>query len=327
MKRGQITRCESERIRLNYCYNYQNYDVSIRVKYQGRYAKQVRRRRRVIIKPALILCITVLLSMVVAFGMFDTKSKACESEGSDIRIEENEAVTMNEWKEISKEVRVGEAKENDAFSIQAIRAPIVIAEVTPKETEVAETEATIKETEPVVTEEVQEETEPVSVASQEEYKPMKLAEYEISATEPYENFVYILSEEDMVNIAKLVWMEARGESYDGKVAVAAVVLNRYFSTNPLFYRSSILATLTQPTQFASISGVTEWDLNNVPDCLKAVEDACKGWDPTRAVFEEGALYFYNPNGVSGYQAYIRENIKVMVIGNHNFHFDFEKIGE
>ena len=57
----------------------------------------------------------------------------------------------------------------------------------------------------------------------------------------------------------------------------------------------------------------------------AVEDACKGWDPTRAEFENGALFFYNPKKISGYQAQIREGIKVMVIGNHNFHENFDKI--
>lgn len=160
----------------------------------------------------------------------------------------------------------------------------------------------------------------------EEYKPTKLSGYEISATGPYERYIYILSEEDMKIIAKLVWAEARGECYKGKVAVAATVLNRYFSDNPFFSRESILHTATQKGQFASICNVTDCDLNAVPECMQAVEDACRGWDPTRETFEEGALYFYAPKGVKGYQAEIRREIKVMVIENHNFHFDFEKNG-
>ena len=160
-----------------------------------------------------------------------------------------------------------------------------------------------------------------------EYKPTKLAGYEISAKGPYEHFVYILSEEDMKYIAKLVWAEARGECYEGKVAVAATVLNRYFSEHPDFNRSSILHIITQPTHFANIWNVTDWEMRDDTECLEAVKDACRGWDPTREVFAEGALYFYNPDGVSGYQAEIRQNIQVMMIGAHAFHYDFEKIVE
>ena len=158
-----------------------------------------------------------------------------------------------------------------------------------------------------------------------EYKPVKLAGFEISAYSPYEDFVYILSEEDMIYISKLVWAEARGECYEGKVAVAATVLNRYFSDKTDFNRTSILHIITQPYHFANIWYVTEWDMRNDTECLAAVKDACRGWDPTREVFEEGALYFYNPDGVSGYQAEVRQNIRVMVIGAHAFHYDFEKI--
>lgn len=171
----------------------------------------------------------------------------------------------------------------------------------------------------VVDEITEEETLP------EEYKPIKLPGYNISAEGPYERYIYILSEEDMMIIAKVVWAEARGECYKGKVAVAACILNRYFSDDQFFSRESILHTATQSGQFASIWDVTESDLNTVPECLDAVKDACRGWDPTREVFEEGALYFYAPKGVSGYQARIREGIKVMVIGNHNFHYDFVKV--
>ena len=55
--------------------------------------------------------------------------------------------------------------------------------------------------------------------------------------------------------------------------------------------------------------------------LNAVEDACHGWDPTRKKFENGALFFYAPKEVSGYQKEIREGIEILQIGNHNFHID------
>lgn len=148
----------------------------------------------------------------------------------------------------------------------------------------------------------------------------------ISAYKPSEEYYYSISEEDKILIAKVVWAESRGECFEGKVAVAAVILNRYFNgEGQAFDRSSIKAVVTQKSQFASISKVTMEDLEANPECMEAVEDACKGWDPTRQIFEEGACFFYAPKGVTGYQAEIREGIKVLVIGNHNFHADFEKI--
>lgn len=323
MKKSQITMSEDERISLKYDYNYQSYDVCIRIKDKGKYAKHERRRKKLISRVALTIGIIILLT-IVSCTIIDIESKACDLETSNYYIEEfQENLKNEEGKGCYTQKTIYEQVEETTVSIQEIRVPMVLAEV--EEPESVLPKDSSKETIEPLKEEIPEEPESVSTIVVEEYKPMKLEGYKISATEPNSNFVYILSEEDMIYIAKLVWMEARGECYEGMVAVAAVVLNRYFSDDPLFYRDSILDTLTQPTQFASISNVTQWDLDNVPDCLRAVEDACKGWDPTRAVFDEGALYFYNPDGVSGYQAQIRENIRVMVIGNHAFHFDFEKV--
>lgn len=151
------------------------------------------------------------------------------------------------------------------------------------------------------------------------------AEAVLSSYGPSDTYYYDISYEDKVTIAKVVYAESRGECFEGKVAVAAVILNRYFSNISYFDTESILAVVTQPYQFASIEGVTEEKLENYPDCMKAVEVACKGWDPTREMFEEGALYFYAPSWTTGYQAEIREGIQVLVIGNHNFHYDFEKV--
>lgn len=149
---------------------------------------------------------------------------------------------------------------------------------------------------------------------------------ELSADGPSDEYYYHISDEDKLTIAKVVWAESRGECFEGKVAVAAVVLNRYYSGISYFNTESIWAVVTQPYQFASIENVTNEKLEQYPDCMRAVEAACKGWDPTRRIFSNGALYFYAPKYVSGYQAKVREGIRVLVIGNHNFHYDFEKVG-
>lgn len=144
----------------------------------------------------------------------------------------------------------------------------------------------------------------------------------ISSDGPSEEYYYNISDYDKKVIEKLVYQESRGECLKGKVAVAAVVLNRYTSKSKKFDTSSIEAVVTQKYQFANISSVTEEQLATVPECKDAVEMALKGWDPTRQKFPEGAKYFYEPNMVYGYQKKIRQGIEVLEIGNHNFHNDF-----
>lgn len=131
-----------------------------------------------------------------------------------------------------------------------------------------------------------------------------------------------LSEEDKIYIAKLVYAEARGEIFEGKVAVAAVVLNRYNSDERYFDRTSIYSLITQKNQFADISKVTMEQINSVPECMEAVEMACQGVDPTREVFPDGAKYFYAPKKISNTEGAKRSGIETLSIGNHNFHNEF-----
>lgn len=171
----------------------------------------------------------------------------------------------------------------------------------------------------------EEETQPVETSEEETYVEETTTseeKAEISAYNPSKEYYYNLSEEDMIYIAKVVYKEARGECYEGKVAVAAVVLNRFYSNDSRFNRSSIYSVVTQSSQFASIKDVSMNMLNNIPDCFKAVKDACKGWDPTRKTFSDGAKFFYAPAELSEAAAKERAGIEYLAIGNHNFHNDF-----
>ncbi len=145
-------------------------------------------------------------------------------------------------------------------------------------------------------------------------------EPKVSADGPSDDYYYNFTYEEKVAMAKVVYAEAGGECFEGKVAVAAVIINRFYSKVPYFQKDTIIEVMNQPYQFASTKHVTMEKLEANPDCMEAVEAACKGWDPTRATFSEGALYFYAPKGVSpSYQA----GVEVQVIGNHNFHFDYK----
>ncbi len=108
-------------------------------------------------------------------------------------------------------------------------------------------------------------------------------------------------------LAKLVYAEARGESYKGQVAVAAVTLNRVAS-------SSFPNTLTGVVyQSGAYSCVSNGSINNTPDstAIKAALEAMNGWDPTN-----GCLYYYNPRLTN--DTWIKSRPVVTVIGNHNF---------
>lgn len=108
-------------------------------------------------------------------------------------------------------------------------------------------------------------------------------------------------------LAKLVYAEARGESYKGQVAVAAVTLNRVAS-------ASFPGTLTGVVyQAGAYSCVDNGSINNTPNqtAIRAALDAMNGWDPTG-----GCLYYYNPRLTN--DRWIKSRTVVTVIGNHNF---------
>lgn len=108
-------------------------------------------------------------------------------------------------------------------------------------------------------------------------------------------------------LSRLVYAEARGESYKGQVAVAAVVLNRVDSAS---FPNTISGVIFQSGAFSCVSNGS---INNTPDstAVRAALDALNGWDPTG-----GCLYYYNPNATS--DQWIRTRTIKTVIGNHSF---------
>jgi N-acetylmuramoyl-L-alanine amidase len=102
-----------------------------------------------------------------------------------------------------------------------------------------------------------------------------------SEIKPSEN--YSAAELDL--LARLVRAEAQGEPYQGKVAVAEVVINRTHS--PLF-PDSITAVINQKGQFSPVSN----GAINKPadtDSINAVKEAVNNGNNLN-----GALFFYNP---------------------------------
>lgn len=148
-------------------------------------------------------------------------------------------------------------------------------------------------------------------------------ETESEGSEPSSKWNF--TEEEKLGIGKVVWKESRGEPYDGKVAVAAVVLNRLETGNKLFGASngSVMDVITYPGAFASINGFYDWDFQHTgeyEECMKAVEDAISGKDPTKEYFSNGALFFYSTVvPLSDAEMANRAGIETYQIGNHAFH--------
>ena len=82
-------------------------------------------------------------------------------------------------------------------------------------------------------------------------------------------------------LSRLVYSEARGETYTGQVAVAAVVLNRVRSSS---FPNTISGVIYERGAFDAVS---DGQINLSPDSTarKAAQDALNGWDPSY-----GAMY-------------------------------------
>lgn len=115
------------------------------------------------------------------------------------------------------------------------------------------------------------------------------------------------SSNDLYLLAKCVHAEARGESYVGQVAVAAVILNRVASPD---FPNTIYGVIYQPWAFTAVHD-GQINLEPTYESYQAAQDALNGWDPTY-----GALYYYNPAVATSQWIYSRQI--VTTIGDHVF---------
>ncbi len=112
---------------------------------------------------------------------------------------------------------------------------------------------------------------------------------------------------DVNLLAHVVNGEARGEPFEGQVAVAAVVLNRLKDSR---FPKTVAGIIYQPGAFSSVS---DGQFNLPPDAssIKAARDAINGSDPSH-----GALYFFAPSKTSN--RFIWSRPQLTRIGNHIF---------
>lgn len=95
----------------------------------------------------------------------------------------------------------------------------------------------------------------------------------------------VSNQDNIEMIARLIYGEARGEPYEGKVAVAAVLLNRVQSPE---FPNSVAGVIYQPLAFEVVANGQFYQRPD-EEAYRAARAALNGWDPTY-----GALFFWNP---------------------------------
>jgi spore cortex-lytic enzyme len=112
---------------------------------------------------------------------------------------------------------------------------------------------------------------------------------------------------DSYLLARCIYAEARGEPYEGQVAIGAVILNRVRHPD---FPNTISGVIYQPRAFTVVS---DGQINLSPDSTaqRAAQDALNGWDPTN-----GALFYYNP--ATATSQWIFSKKVVLRIGRHVF---------
>lgn len=119
--------------------------------------------------------------------------------------------------------------------------------------------------------------------------------------------------EDLYWLSRIINAEAGGESYQGKVAVGNVVLNRVQSKNfPNTVKGVIFEYHNSIPQF---SPVADGSLYKTPsqESIKAAKDALNGAKPVG-----NATYFFNPSKAAG-SWIVRSKTYVTRIGQHVFY--------
>lgn len=124
------------------------------------------------------------------------------------------------------------------------------------------------------------------------------------------------ADEELLWLQRITEAEASGESYAGKVAVAASILNRVGQPD---WPSTIIDTIFQVEhyngkayyQYSPVLDKRIYSVTPSQETIKAVQDALNGTDPSK-----GAIVFYNPKKTDN--AWVRSRTVTARIGNHVF---------
>lgn len=121
--------------------------------------------------------------------------------------------------------------------------------------------------------------------------------------------------EEMHNMARMVLAESRGESRQGQLEVAYVILNRVRSS---LHPNTINGVLFEKGQFSPVADGSFKAVNTTFEALQIVREAFRTFDTSYQ-----ATYFMNPRTSSANARRWQENNtnKLYTIGNHVFSAD------
>ena len=123
------------------------------------------------------------------------------------------------------------------------------------------------------------------------------------------NQIIYLTQSDIYLMSQIVYAESKVETFEGKVAVASVILNRVLNSG---FPDTIEEVVFQPYAF---SCVVDGQISVEPtqECFDAVYEALNGNDPTGE-----ALFFYNPATATCSWMHDVEKYNLIPIGQHLF---------
>ena len=112
---------------------------------------------------------------------------------------------------------------------------------------------------------------------------------------------------DLDLLARLISAEARGEPYEGQVAVGAVVLNRVKHSS---FPNSVSGVIYQSGAFSCLDD-GQFNEPVAESAYRAAQDALNGSDPSY-----GAIYYFNPSTATS--KWIWSRPLIVQIGKHRF---------
>ncbi len=127
-----------------------------------------------------------------------------------------------------------------------------------------------------------------------------------------ENVTSSYTEDELYWLARIIYAEARGESMEGKIAVANTILERVESED---FPDTIYDVIFDDQYCVQYEPVSNGTIYNTPD-EDSYEAARRALEGEKVV--EGCLYFFNPDKATS--NWIAENrTYVTTIGNHVFY--------
>lgn len=139
------------------------------------------------------------------------------------------------------------------------------------------------------------------------FTPKTVAPAPVINKSPATQATGITNANDLHLLAKAVYGEARGEPFEGQVAVASVILNRVRSA---LFPNTVAGVIFEPRAFTAVAD-GQFYLTPNSEAYRAAQLAIDGWDPSG-----GAIYYFNPATATSPWIWSRPYIKT--IGRHRF---------